>query len=200
MLTTDDVLAAGKAAAALLALAGLVGGSWRWIVTPTRRAAAAARRGLDRAAAAVEIVERELSPNGGTSLRDMVTRIDLRQIATEARVRSTLATLRIAVWESDAAGACVYASRPLLRLAGRSAEEITGNGWVSMVDPNQQERVYADWRAAVDQGREYEATYTLVRGDGSTIEVHAEAYTIRNGDGRLLGYVGALYAIPRADG
>lgn len=64
--------------AAVLVSLGII---WRYIVTPTVRL-------FQRMDRALNFVERELKPNGGSSLRDAVNRIDERVSAIETRVQA----------------------------------------------------------------------------------------------------------------
>lgn len=66
-MTVDVIIVAGQIAGALLAVGGLLSGGW-W-----------AARKLVHIADAVK----ELSPNGGGSIKDQITRIDSRLTALE---------------------------------------------------------------------------------------------------------------------
>lgn len=71
-----------RLAAALVAL-GVI---WRYMIRPAYRGIVAAFRTVDRVEKAVAFVEAELKPNGGSSLRDAVNRIEAKVDNHESRL------------------------------------------------------------------------------------------------------------------
>jgi PAS domain S-box-containing protein len=107
---------------------------------------------------------------------------------------------RIACWESDKHGACVFASDRLAEYVGLDKADILGDGWVTNLHDDDKERVYRAWKAAVKQKRGFIMTYTFVHADGVEVKVTANSQPIlrdrMNPDGTLSremrGMIGVL--------
>lgn len=139
-----------------------------------------------------ELIEKELQPNGGTSLRDAVNRIEIRQLLAEQRHRAVLSANSQAYFECDAQGACIWANREYLRLTGRTLEEIRGNGWVNAISADEQDEVFEGWRHAVEQSRDYTGRFVIVTPDGERQPVVAQSVVMFDNHGRVIGFVGTV--------
>lgn len=134
----------------------------------------------------------ELTPNGGSSIKDAIGRIETRQLI-EVQVRKALNNDAIyGIWESDAEGKCTYASRTCQRLVGRSYEDLEGWGWVSAVHADDRKRVSEGWKLALEQKREFNDEFRILKPDGSETQVISVGHPLKDRDGNLKGYVGQL--------
>lgn len=137
----------------------------------------------------------QLKPNGGSSLYDKLTRIDrLLAYSTEARRQQFNAT-GIAFWEADETGLTVFVSDKAAQLMGMLPEQAVGNGWSTTLTAEDRARVFAEWRDAVEQRRNYISTHTYVHDNGDRVTVQARAHPICDGSGHTIGIVGTLVPI-----
>jgi PAS domain-containing protein len=120
----------------------------------------------------------EFKPNGGSSLRDAINKIQDTIVIVDARQWAIVAGLRDPMWESDADGGCVRANRALLDLVQRDFDEMAGSG------------VWADWLSAVQRKRTFECTYHVINKAGQKFNVNAIAIPFRSTSGEVVGYVG----------
>ncbi len=105
----------------------------------------------------VRLVAREFSPNGGGSMRDMLE--DTRRgvcVLTEA-YRWTWDVSEKAVFEADAHGQWVHASRGLCEMLGYERAELLGNGWLAAVIAAERTKVAEGWMNSVAQGYPWSA-------------------------------------------
>lgn len=136
---------------------------------------------------------------------DLPTRDALLALEEELQIRrqalhAYLNAQRIACWESDKHGACVFASDKLAEYVGLDKADILGDGWVTNLHDDDKERVYRAWKAAVKQKRGFIMTYTFVHADGVEVKVTANSQPILrdriNPDGTLSremrGMIGVL--------
>lgn len=137
-------------------------------------------------------VEKELTPNGGGSMRDLVGALAKQVRTGDARDRALFAHMEIAYWESDSHGDCVYASRELLRITGRTIDEYLGRAWVSGIHPAQRESVLEEWDACVRDQRDFAMDYSFVRPCGEEVPVRAEASIVRGAKGETVMFVGRV--------
>lgn len=138
------------------------------------------------------IVNKELTANGGGSMRDIVNRLATRFDVGDARQRALVTQLEIAMWESDERGQCVYVSREMCRITGRTQEESLGRGWIGTIHPSDRERVVEDWDACVRDGRDFSMQHAFMTPDGERVEVFAAATVCRDANGQMVGYVGSV--------
>jgi PAS domain S-box-containing protein len=153
-------------------------------------------RNLTSVLANIEEIKHQLTPNGGSSLRDAVDRIETRMILTEQRAKLLCMDSPMAVFEADAAGEFIHVNRTFARWTGRSQSELTGNGWVNTLSPADRVSVYSDWLDAISQEREFTAEFSLRDADGAPIKVHCSAFPMLDRKCTLAGWMGTLNKIP----
>ena len=125
----------------------------------------------------------ELVPNGGSSLRDAVNRIEALQI-------TALALTGKAHWISGPDGHCTFASVRLAGLMGLTPEQVEGWGWVTAVAPEYREACRKEWDNAVKDLREFHMKYEYVRPDGGRVAVTGHAIPIIHAQTKV--FVGML--------
>jgi PAS domain S-box-containing protein len=154
----------------------------RWFGVQT-----AAAQQVSELAKKVERIFDEVMPNGGNSIKDMLTRVDKRcerledAVAMKAqRVRALLTDSTDGVFELDASGNLRWANRTLCRLLGRQTEELLDRGWEQCVAPPEREQVIEEWDRHVEVGRELfmNIHFQHIAGDRVFLQVHS--YPMRN--------------------
>lgn len=153
-------------------------------------------------------IKKELTPNGGSSMKDVITklaesmeRVEERTLSMteqvsrmEARQQSILNSVDVPVFETDMNGKCTFANKPYLKLIGRTFDEIKGNGWINSIHPDDRTTVREQWDAAVKDTRNFEMTYRILGGDKFVYEVFCEASPI---EGLANGYSGHFETVKR---
>lgn len=178
---------AEKIVGALTVIAGAVAAAWKFVYTPFKTWRA---KRTDHYAN-IEKVLKELLPNGGSSLRDAVNRIEVRLISESESRRQNMNALGLAFWEADADGSTVFASEHLAKLVGLPRERVLGNGWITNLCDEDRNRVVQAYLQSIEQQRMFIDDYTFEHGDGKLVHVHAESQPIYSG-GRIIGWVGVL--------
>lgn len=139
-----------------------------------------------------ELVERELKPNGGKTLRDSIDRIEEAMHLGASRSRTMLEHTGICFWESNAKGVCIYVSRNLCRLVERTEQEMLGQSWRNSLHPKDAARVEQSWDDAVAERREFSLDYSYITPTGRRIYVHGHAYLQFDSRGEFVGLLGAV--------
>jgi len=141
----------------------------------------------------------ELTPNGGSSIKDAIGRIETRQLI-EVQVRKALNNDAIyGIWESDSEGRCTYANRTYQRIVGRNYEDLEGWGWVSAVHPDDRKRITDEWKLSIEQKREFSNEFRVLRPDGNEVQVISVGHPLKDRDGNLKEYVGQLVISDQTD-
>lgn len=133
----------------------------------------------------------EVSPNGGSSMRDAINRIEANQVKTEERVRILLLDSSDGIWESDAQGMCIWANRTLLNIIDLELHEVVGNGWIAAIQEDQRNRVVLEWRHAVEDKREFRLDFPYQTRSGEIRNVSCRASPMLK-LGKVCGWIGVV--------
>jgi PAS domain S-box-containing protein len=137
-------------------------------------------------------------------LRDVseASRAERALAASEARFRGLAAAAPVGIFQTDAAGACVYVNERWCEIAGMSADEAAGQGWLRALHPADRAAVCDAWRDAVAARRAFQMRYRFLRPDGSESWVMGSAvasHTDAAGNGQAdagarvdAGYIGTV--------
>ena len=162
----------------------LIGAAYKWVAAPIWHK-------LVTIFDAVELIQAELKPNSGSSLRDAVNRIEEAMCRSDQRWRSAMNLLPFATWESGPNGTLEFTSRVFSVWTGRSGHELMGEGWLGMIHPDDRERVEREFAAAVKAQRYYDNEHRYLMADEQTcFPVHVRAYPIIDAGGKYCGHIG----------
>ena len=96
----------------------------------------------------------------------------------------------VGIFKTDPSGACVYVNQRWCEIAGLTAEQAVGDGWVRGLHPEDRQRVRDAWYQAAVRRRPFVSEHRFLRQDGAVTWVLARAAEERADDGELWGYVG----------
>ncbi len=103
-----------------------------------------------------------------------------------------------AVWDWDLVSDAVWWNEGIRTLFGYREEQVGPDitWWHELLHPEEQERVVADLRAAIERGDEsWSAEYRCRRADGSYAQVFDRGYVLRDAEGRATRMIGAMMDI-----
>ncbi|MGH9506679.1 MAG: PAS domain-containing sensor histidine kinase [Terriglobales bacterium] len=95
------------------------------------------------------------------------------------------------VFLADEGGEIFYFSARAQQLAGLSAADAAGSGWLRFVDPAERERVADSWRAAVAAGAGWQDQWRWTSGAPAR-RTRCSAQPVRNAAGAIQGYLGVI--------
>jgi PAS domain S-box-containing protein len=127
----------------------------------------------------------ELRPNGSTSLRDAVDRIETEQKYQRDFQLAQLNVNDNAAFKTDSEGHFQYVNRRFQRLLGYSSIESLGDGWINAVEPSSRDETFRKWQEAILANREFSEDITFIRSNGELLEGHINTYPIGINDGFL---------------
>jgi diguanylate cyclase (GGDEF)-like protein/PAS domain S-box-containing protein len=111
--------------------------------------------------------------------------------ASEERFRSLSAAAPNGIYALDLDGHLRYSNDRLVELTGLSHEQLAGSGWLTMVHPEDRERVILESGPAAVQ-RSLTSEFRLLRPDGEVRWVRSRASPLRGRAGERAGFVGSL--------
>lgn len=143
-------------------------------------------------------ISKEFEGNGGKTIRDSLDRIELRLVLSEARVRALVSNNGQMLFEANADGMWVWANKELCDKAGRSVDDLNGNGWVNIIHVEDRDRVYKEWQTAINQNREFDLLFKCNDRFGSILSVKGHSYLLKDDNNKTYGYVGILSPVNTA--
>ncbi len=123
------------------------------------------------------------------------TRATQRIRESEERFRTLASHAPVGIFLSDVNGDSVFLNEAWCRIAGMTAEEARGKGWVNAIHPDDRERVVREWEEAVRTGRPSSAEYRFQRPDGTLSWLQGDAVQLRDAAGRVTGHLGTVVDI-----
>lgn len=189
----------GGALASFAALMVTIGfGKWGW---PRVRSAVGASARFFKGVAAigdlqetVSKIHKEVVPNGGGSLRDVVNRTEM---ALTVFINSSRAQWdgmgMFGIFEAYPSGEFNYVNGVLQKWTNRSELSFKGNGWVNSISAPDREAVRQEWESCTEDVREFSMKFNMRRADGVEFPVlwTATPVTDRNG-GPIVKWVGVV--------
>jgi PAS domain S-box-containing protein len=157
----------------------------RWVVKVWNATIGRRGRQLDR-------IEQELRPNGHTSMRDAIDRIEDRQDDFEAFLNAQLNIGDEAVFRTDPNGHVITNNRKHQNLTGFSMAQVEGDGWINVIHPDWRSKTHTKWHEAVSDGREFSEDIMYVSPQGDNYMVHVNAFRERDAKGKIRGYLGVV--------
>lgn len=98
----------------------------------------------------------------------------------------------VGIFRTDTSGGTTYVNPQWCTLAGISADEAMGHGWLRAVHPDDRRRIEKGWEQAGNERTASAADYRLVRPDGSVVTVLGLGVPEWSHDGAFLGYIGTI--------
>jgi PAS domain-containing protein len=150
------------------------------------------------------LIEHELQHNGGSSIKDQMTRtlttvsaIENRLILNEERVHTLMSQNQYPIWESDIDGRYIWANDTFMNLLRRPFSDLKGAAWKSVIFEKDAERVFENWESAIREKRKFYLTYHLVRSDGLLVRVRADGRVLKNDakNGEVQGFIGIVHVL-----
>lgn len=196
--TWTEISAAGLTAAAVLAGSLKAGKDiyklgWAPAVAKWRFFRAARRQRANIIASVDDmkkIIERELTVNGGGSMKDMVTRIDRKVENIQARERHRDETSPVAIFELRATGGMMFVNLAFRDLVNADESDLLYREYISHLHPDDKTRFLNDLYEAIENKMTLDSTVRF-RCDGNTFKsVRMLARADVRPDGELMGFFG----------
>jgi PAS domain S-box-containing protein len=138
----------------------------------------------------------EFKNNHGSSLRDVVDRIENSMIRNRDLGRMLLSSTQTAHFEADANGRCTWVNEAYMDMTGFRFDEFLGYGWYNSIEQEKRMMVGQEWSIAARDGKEFVARYRVYTGDGRLAPVICRAVFSKNEKGAVIGAVGTVALDP----
>lgn len=143
-------------------------------------------------------IEQEVKTNGGSSLKDVVLRVENTLMNVEKHVDYTNAKFRhhdqiskTAVFEMDENANIVLANPAFCNLLDVDEKDLTDRKWLSRIPFSERNRVITEWQDAAKNKLPVDMVYPVIIGSSQrSVRVQATPRLSRNGE--LRGFFGEL--------
>jgi len=112
--------------------------------------------------------------------------------ASERHFRTLTDHAPVGIFLTDTKGNCLFVNRRWCEMAGMSLEEAEGQGWANALHPEDRDRVFDEWYAAVTAGREFNSDYRFRTPEGKVTWIRGSAIALHDDRGAPAGFVGTL--------
>lgn len=148
----------------------------------------------------VSFLEKELRPNGGSSIRDAINAIKQKVYENDFLLKkndskqnilfNVIGSKGLAFFETDAHGECVSITPKYCELTNLTEEEVLGNNWILAIHPEDRDHVMAEWNSCISMKRVFDMKYRyLSHKNGMVTIVHSHATPIKV-EGEPIGFLG----------
>lgn len=138
-------------------------------------------------------IAEEFKPNGGNSLRDIINKIESELQLLGKKKNFIIDLSNLSVFENDAKGNCIWASKKLTEYFGLDREDILGDGWMIAIHQDDREKTNKEWQMAVTENRECLGEYRVVnQTTNKTSLMRWRGFPIKNKHGKILGFLGTV--------
>lgn len=142
----------------------------------------------------------ELKPNGGTSIKDTIRRIDSKIFEIQARTVVIQDASEKAIFECNASGECIYVNKALSDLFGLERSDMLNKGWLEAVDKEDRINVWKEWNDFIVNDIPYEAEYYIHnKRTGQKIKCIALARSFKDNEGKSIGIHGFVEPVRNLD-
>lgn len=170
---------------------GVIVWAWKFYLKDKYSNLMSIKSTLDRvpeALTTITDIRKELSPNGGLSLKDSVSRIELQLRLQDQKILALIKIMQEGVWLADNTGKIIDVNRYLCNIYNRTETDLLGNNWTKWIV--EKDAIVEEWKRCRDAEIDFEAEYTITLPSNERIKVHSTAIQLKSVSGLLIGFVG----------
>lgn len=144
---------------------------------------------MDALHSQVQLIANQLVPNGGSSIKDALNRIENRQTLSDQRIKVLMSDTSNAIVEYDKDGVCTWVNWQYCRLTGRTPMEVLGYGWINSIHPEDRDDVRREWERSVEESRSFEMSYRKMTHDGEIVPVTVRSHVMLGAKQEVVGFI-----------
>jgi PAS domain S-box-containing protein len=109
---------------------------------------------------------------------------------SDEQFRTLAEVAPVGIYLCDPEGHCLYANPAWCGMAGLSAEESLGKGWMAGLHPEDRDRIFASWEHMVESHGQWGLEYRFQTREGKVTWVYGLATPQYDGSNKIVQYVG----------
>jgi PAS domain-containing protein len=110
----------------------------------------------------VETIKKELTTNGGNSIKDAIidlrgtcSRMESRQKVIEQRTKAALHYNNVALFETDEQGRLTWTNSNFYDLTSDSVTSVEGYDWLTYIKEEEREEFFTEFKSCIDMNRKF---------------------------------------------
>ncbi|MBI2406746.1 MAG: PAS domain S-box protein [Gemmatimonadetes bacterium] len=115
--------------------------------------------------------------------------------ASEEMFEAMATVVPTGLFRTDANGSCEYVNPQFCQVAGLSASQAMGNGWMQVIHAADRDRLLGTMRTAITELKPFHVQGRFVRPDGESGWFETDAVPWLDGHAVLRGFVGSVYDV-----
>ncbi|KAM3109168.1 PAS domain-containing sensor histidine kinase [Phormidesmis sp. 146-33] len=119
-------------------------------------------------------------------------RMELALQKSQQRYQILTEVSPVGIFHTDEIGNCLYVNDRWSKIAGISASEALGEGWVKALYADDRSQISEAWSRSAQQHRPFRQEYRFQSPDGTITWVFGQAVAEKNSIGAVVGYVGTI--------
>lgn len=160
----------------ILSAAGALGAFSTWVWKYAIIPCIALYKNIDNLTKSVDDIKKEVIPNGGSSIKDTVNRIDRRQVMIDKRSKAIFYNIQDAIVEVDELGSILWANEKFHKMF--KTKNLSGLDWITIIDESDRQEFLDEFNSCSETNRELDfKTYST---DGEVI--HFSGFPYRDND------------------
>ncbi|MCP5102509.1 MAG: PAS domain S-box protein, partial [bacterium] len=119
-------------------------------------------------------------------------RMEKKLKESEARFRTLAQSAPVGIFQTDAAGNCIYVNEKWCEMGGLSPAEAEGEGWRLALHTEDRERIFSQWYQMVASGEKFTLEYRFQTPGGKVTWVFGQVVPLVDDSGNKYGYMGTV--------
>jgi len=117
---------------------------------------------------------------------------------SEHRFRILISQSPVGIFQTDAQGKYIYVNPRWSEMTGlHQPERYLGDAWQQALHPDDRERIFQEWRASIQEGRNFNLEYRFQKPNGEVVWVCGRAIALDNDRAEIAGYLGTVMDISK---
>lgn len=139
--------------------------------------------------------KKELENNQLSKAHRLLQASEEKLIESERRFRSLSMYAPVGIFQTDKDGNCIFVNKRWCALAGMTAKEAKGKGWIKALHHDDKERVLKEWYKAAKTENEFQSEYRFQTRKGIVSWLHGSSIKLTDKNGDTTGYLGTIVDI-----
>ncbi|APA00472.1 PAS domain S-box protein [Flavobacterium commune] len=111
---------------------------------------------------------------------------------SEKRFHTLTEVSPVGIYRTDLTGATTYVNQRWTQIVGINFEQSMGSGWYLAIHPDDQVKLFNEWKKVVKNREKSLLEYRFVKPDGTIVWVIGQATPETNAENQIIGFIGTI--------
>ena len=171
-----------------------IGAIWKYILVPAKAGFLKVKEWggeFDEKMDLLDQIAHSIGPNGGSSLADSLERVEGYLHVLDNQQKAAFELSGAPVFRTGINGEYTSVNRCWTELFDLDIMQAAGSGWMSIIHPDDRDKVEEEWNSAVKEQRMFVQSFRCYDADGNIIIAKCQAVPLK-ADDKFLGFMGLM--------